>query len=59
MLAEIAQLAEQLFCKQQVAGSSPTLGSRPAGILDRNQHGLTHAPAHTESGNSKATAAPR
>ena len=25
--ADIAQLAEQLFCKQQVVGSSPTVGS--------------------------------
>ncbi len=25
--ADVAQLAEQLFCKQQVAGSSPTVGS--------------------------------
>ena len=26
--AEIAQLAEQLICNQQVAGSTPVLGSR-------------------------------
>ena len=26
--ADVAQLAEQLFCKQQVAGSSPIVGSR-------------------------------
>ena len=26
-LAGVAQLAEQLFCKQQVAGSSPIVGS--------------------------------
>jgi hypothetical protein len=25
--ADVAQLAEQLFCKQQVAGSSPIVGS--------------------------------
>jgi hypothetical protein len=27
-LAEVAQLVEQLFCKQRVAGSSPVFGSR-------------------------------
>ena len=27
-LADVAQLAEQLFCKQQVAGSIPVVGSR-------------------------------
>ncbi len=26
--ADVAQLAEQLICNQQVAGSSPTVGSR-------------------------------
>src|SRR5262249_51811500 len=39
--ADIAQLAEQLFCKQQVVGSSPTVGSRGktragAGVVNRN-----------------------
>src|SRR6266581_1927150 len=28
MLADVAQLAEQRFCKPQVAGSSPVVGSR-------------------------------
>ena len=28
--ADVAQLAEQLFCKQQVAGSSPIVGSSRA-----------------------------
>ena len=26
-LADLAQLVEQLFCKQQVVGPSPTVGS--------------------------------
>ena len=26
--AEVAQLVEQLFCKQRVAGSSPVFGSK-------------------------------
>jgi hypothetical protein len=30
--ADVAQLAEQLFCKQQVAGSSPIVGS---GVIKR------------------------
>ncbi len=29
--ADVAQLAEQLFCKQPVAGSSPIVGSTEAG----------------------------
>ena len=27
MFADVAQLVEQLFCKQQVVGSNPTVGS--------------------------------
>jgi hypothetical protein len=30
--AGVAQLVEQLFCKQQVVGSSPTTGSKEEGI---------------------------
>ncbi len=36
--ADVAQLAEQLFCKQQVAGSSPIVGSK--GRFPSGQRGL-------------------
>ena len=32
--AILAQLVEQLFCKQSVVGSSPTDGSKSAGQID-------------------------
>ena len=35
--AAVAQLAEQLFCKQQVTGSIPVAGSIP-GVLIRLKH---------------------
>ena len=37
--ADLAQLVEQLFCKQQVVGSSPTVGSMPG--YRSGQTGLT------------------
>src|ERR671933_546744 len=33
--ADVAQLAEQRFCKPQVAGSSPIVGSVPGGVAER------------------------
>ena len=33
-IAGVAQLAEQLICNQQVAGSSPIAGSRPMQTVD-------------------------
>src|SRR4051812_29486429 len=33
-LADVAQLAEQRFCKPQVAGSSPIVGSVPGGVAE-------------------------
>ena len=36
--ADVAQLAEQLFCKQQVAGSSPIVGSA-RGLRVQPDHG--------------------
>ncbi len=32
--ADVAQLAEQRFCKPQVAGSSPIVGSVPGGVAE-------------------------
>ena len=43
--ADVAQLAEQLFCKQPVAGSSPIVGS--GGVFFRRVHGSGQLPEWT------------
>ena len=35
--ADVAQLAEQLFCTQQVAGSIPVVGSHEIPLLDKEK----------------------
>jgi hypothetical protein len=40
--ADLAQLAEQLFCKQQVRGSSPLVGSTENRILARKIERAAH-----------------
>jgi hypothetical protein len=37
--ADVAQLAEQLFCKQQVAGSSPIVGSARMAVQMSKRNG--------------------
>ena len=40
-IADIAQSVEQLFCKQQVGGSNPSIGSNILGRYQSGQMGQT------------------